>query len=53
MREIKLRIERDVKRNEFKVWVWEEGAWVIQTLTPEKLHNLSRTLINEALESLD
>ena len=52
MREIKLRIERNIKRNEFDVQLWEDGEWVLYTLTPEKLHNLTRSLVNEALESL-
>jgi len=53
MREIKIRIERNIKRKEFTVWLWEDGDWTILTLTPEKLHNLTRNLVNEALESLD
>jgi len=53
MREIKLRIERNIRRNEFDVQVYEDGEWRTQTLTPEKLHNLTRTLVNEALESLE
>jgi len=53
MREIKIRIERNVKRSEVAVWLWEDGDWTIFTTTPEKLHNLTRNLINEALESLE
>ena len=55
MREIKLRIERstDAKRGHFDVWLWEDGEWNILTLTAEKLHNLTRNLVNEALESID
>jgi len=53
MREIKIRIERNIKRKEFDVQLWEDGGWTLLTLTPEKLHNLTRNLINEALESLE
>lgn len=53
MREIKIRLERNIKRHEFDVQVYEEGEWQLSTLTPEKLHNLIRALVNEAIESLD
>ena len=55
MREIKLRIERstDAKRGHFDVWLWEDGEWNILTLTAEKLHNLTRNLVNEEQTKLE
>jgi hypothetical protein len=53
MREIKLRIERNIMRHEFDVQVYEDGEWhLMERMTPDKLHNLARTLVNEAMESL-
>jgi len=54
MREIKIRLERSIKRAEFYVQLFEDGEWKdLGSLTSEKIHNLMRAEVNAALESLD
>lgn len=54
MREIKLRLERNIKCAEFDVQLFEDGEWHdLGSMTPDKIHNLMRAEINQALESMD
>lgn len=54
MRELKFRLERNIKRAAFDVQLFEDGAWKdLGPMTPEKIHNLMRSEINRALQSLD
>lgn len=54
MREIRIRIERNVKRAEFDVQFWEDGEWhILGTMTAERIHNWVRSETNKAIESLE